>query len=243
MSYLIGLGIVVAAIYLAGPIVVLLRLEQRIALRRVQPAELPAEVRSSLEAEADALAPLGFARLEWFAGEPPPRPEAPALFGLLLRSEDTLTGALVTVMRTSQRSARHLELCSVLADGHEVNLSTSAELVFPAHVNPQRTLVQVPWCSGPDALLRDHHRLRLRLAGTRAAGPFPVVSVDALQAQIGGDHARAVAAGYLRPSGHDRFRLTVRGAFLLTWRQLWPISVLVRALRDRRARRLLASLD
>jgi hypothetical protein len=77
-----------------------------------------------------------------------------------------------------------------------------------------------------------------------------------LDEEFGGDAAACVAAtmveeledaardGYmaLSPDG-DTYRLTWAGAFLMTWKQLWPVKGILRAARDRRARRLMVELE
>jgi hypothetical protein len=54
----------------------------------------------------------------------------------------------------------------------------------------------------------------------------------------------AARAGYmaLSPDG-ETYRPTWKGAFLMTWKQLWPAKGILRAARDRTARRLIAELE
>jgi hypothetical protein len=56
--------------------------------------------------------------------------------------------------------------------------------------------------------------------------------------------AEVIGPGYMYLSPADKmYRPTWKGAFLMTWPLMWPMTVLRRAARDRRARRLLAELE
>lgn len=57
------------------------------------------------------------------------------------------------------------------------------------------------------------------------------------------EYEKAVGIGYLRYDASGRcFRATIRGAYLMTWKELWPIKPIRRALVRRNARRLEAEL-
>jgi hypothetical protein len=52
-----------------------------------------------------------------------------------------------------------------------------------------------------------------------------------------------IETGYLwRSESAGQYRATLKGAIAMGWNELWPISSIRRARRDRRARRLLAEL-
>jgi hypothetical protein len=105
-------------------------------------------------------------------------------------------------------------------------------------------------------LVETHCRLCAWLAASRETELAPVAPGDPYRAptrvQVT-EHVRAavsrdfdlyVERGLMKNvKGGDRYRLTWKGAYLLTWRQLWPMTRLVRRRRARRVRELLAQIS
>jgi hypothetical protein len=111
-----------------------------------------------------------------------------------------------------------------------------------------RTTSQFPEVKDAGRLYRLHQALAAR-TGLRDR-------VFRLDEEFHGDAAAAVGAfmveafaetvgpGYMYVSPVDRtYRPTWKGAFLMTWKMMWPMKVIRRAARDRKARRLLAELE
>jgi hypothetical protein len=113
---------------------------------------------------------------------------------------------------------------------------------------PQTTTFRLPSMQDPRQLFQAHQALIAR----QSPASEPVLRMDE---EFSGDAVRyfleaypeafhhAIQQGiFYQPTGGDHVRCTLPGAFRLAWQELWPISAIRRAARDRREQELLAEI-
>ncbi len=163
---------------------------------------------------------------------------------LLVRSE-TGTGAMATVMRPPDLPANcYTEFSGDLEDGTNVNVLDSKSLPS-ADANPEKVSVQVQPGTPVDWMDEAHGRLMDGLARGRGSSrkPFPteMSPLAFLRWELGKEMTRKVERGYWRTVDPERgvYRVTLKGAYVMTWGELWPMkSVRSRGIR-RKGLRLL----
>jgi hypothetical protein len=235
--------------------------KQRVNLVPIEEHDLPPAVQAYLRQSGDQLRGLGFEEVGWFADRDEAASQTSHCVVLARPAERVLAMAAVVVNEQppgDRLGAGMVELSSDFEDGHNLCTSNSDEILFPARTRPHRTTVQVPWCGSVAELVETHLRLSAWVAAARETALAPVAPGDPYRVPTrmqAAEHVRAavtrdfdlyVERGYMRAEnrqGSDRFRLTWKGAYLLTWRQQWPITPLLRRRRARRVRELLQRIS
>lgn len=129
-------------------------------------------------------------------------------------------------------------------DGTEISTASSpSPSIFP--VDRRQDFINPYWIKD-GRLLYAIHRARVERSG-RAADPRvlpePGQEQEFLRAEHRRELGRVADAGYLwldEPAG--LYRMTLKGAYIMTWRMLWPLKPLRSAARRRKARRELLRL-
>jgi hypothetical protein len=123
------------------------------------------------------------------------------------------------------------------ADGTQIVTSSStAPGVYP--VDPSVDAIHPYWIKDPARLYRIH---RARVVASGRAGeprmlPAPGQAIGYQQDEWREEVDRVIRAGYYRAAdGEGRCRMTVKGAFVMTWRLLWPVKQIRQARRRVRA--------
>jgi hypothetical protein len=198
-------------------------------------ARLPGAARRS----AAALRALGFADRGTWRHDGSARSTG---WVILLEHPRARDAAEVMVVDTGTRRAVALAVRTRFADGAEVaTFNSPAVTGLPSP--PGATAAWLPGVRDPAALYGVHAHLRDALGGGServGVGPDPA---GFLRDRTARSLAAWVAAGYyaLDEAG-GVVRPTWKGAALVTWRLLWPVKPLYRALRRRATRRLLDCL-
>lgn len=165
---------------------------------------------------------------------------------LLLENRPAQEAAIAVAMHSTAAVAvqsRYVEFSTTFEDG--VNLSANNSDVLPVFASvPEHHLWQFPGASDPTRLLGIHQALVARLANRTPRryppeGEFKAFLEDSMAREL----ARQVGTGYLflDPEG-TFYRPTWKGAFLMTWKLLWPVTNLLKARRRKRSAQALAEL-
>jgi hypothetical protein len=241
--------------YLLGPIVIRFTLRQA-AEPKLDPFDandphLPPEVARHFRRVAEALGPLGFDVVQALA-LPDQTPRVKAVV-LLLANRAGADAALATVMYadtpegTTLQTA-YVEIVTRFRDGSVVQTNNSEVLsAFPK--GPEKISTQFPTVRAADRLYRLHRALVERHGSPagkilRLDADFKGDAVAYVTAAIVEELEEQIGTGFMYPSD-DRtvYRPTWKGAWLMTWGQLWPFKAIRRQRRDHKARRLLAELE
>ena len=185
----------------------------------------------------------------YFLPNTAPKVEGLVLLGVNRQTSDyALVAALyATINEDTQLKSTHVEFVTRFNDGRVLGTSNASVLGCFAKI-PGFETVHFPG-------LADLHQLyRLHVERCRRDAPN-TQRVNRLDREFDGDgerylstilaeeFGRQVGVGYLRlESGGDRYRPTVKGACMMTWRLLWPVKQLRAASRTRHAARLKAEL-
>ena len=249
----IGIAVVVLAPllpYLAGPALIYRTFwfSGDPDLRLIDPDELPDGVLVYMDEQARRMGELGFEEVGWLtlAGFVP---NAVTHF-FVLRKPAERVAAMVAVSYSMtegrvKEDARYIEFSSEDADGRSINTNNNAELM-PGPMQRYKTTLHLPRVRDASELYRVHGKLVDHAAPSRSSlrpPPGEERMADELRGMLRRDLERLMEAGYLRRGGDGvKHRPTWKGAVLMTWGQLWPITWIRRTLRARRNRRMLETL-
>lgn len=212
---------------------------------------LPNDVAATFSAATRQLGAVGFEVLSGF-GLPRQMPNVKAVV-LLFANRATKDMAMATAIYGeaadgSTLQTHYVEIASVFRDETVVQTNNCDQLsAFRAR--PPVHTTQFPQVADAARLFRLHAALCRRFA------PAALKAMP-LDEEFGGD-AQAYLAAALReeldrqiPTGYMErdeaagiYRPTVKGAFLMTWGELFPFKQIRRLRRDRQARELLAELE
>jgi hypothetical protein len=217
-------------------------------LARVEPETILPEAADRFVETARELIPAGFTTAFHF--RQPDHPDAPnrqAYLAVWLHEADGAVARAVWIRFVDIRipftmTSYALSFTTAFDDGREV-LTTNAPLasVFP----PVPTIDAVGWRDMSHAgMLWKLHRARSeRLRDGRAVVP-PPADAAGIEKLVRDTEQRvidfAIGRGYLRCDAAGTVRHTMRGAYLMTWRLLWPWKQLAVARQARKLRRVLA---
>lgn len=132
------------------------------------------------------------------------------------------------------------------ADGSEIATGCSqSATAYPR--NAQVDGINASWVSDP-AKLFDIHAARVarspRPAAERILPPRGQDAVDFLVREHRREMQRVAAHGYYRlEPQRKQYKMTFKGAYLMTWRLLWPVKQWRRRTAERHARRVVEQLD
>jgi hypothetical protein len=157
-------------------------------------------------------------------------------------------GALAVWMTTTvpdqpPQVTAFVEVAARFPDGRRLSTYNSP---FPNQfpLPPGKRFVHLPQCADPVRLYRVHaHVRRTDYAGATAESRLKDGPTEALRESWRREMAEHSAAGYLCPDeAAGVCHMTWKGAYLLTWKNLWPWSHLRKAASRRAAERLLAEV-
>jgi hypothetical protein len=253
---LLGVVLVVLLLYRLFPFVlgpILVHTNQRVAAHPAyepfdpDAPETPTAVADFLRQTRDELAPEGFALLgHFFQGSTVPKVMS---FVTLFHNPRSLDSAMAAALyaRTEQGTkmkGAYVEFFTRFQDEVRVVTNNSTTLRVFAPV-PGKTVVSVPQIDEADKLWRIHQAV-LRVHGSLAnkVAPLEGTVLESLQKSLTREMTGQVEAGYYYlDEDADAYRPTWKGAILMTWKLVWPVGPIRRALRLRRAARLLDTLQ
>ncbi len=225
-------------------------------------ALLPSDLIAAIQVELDRLGELGFEELGWYRHQIGTQPIEIiiAVSGCQEERLVALVAAAIVRMDRARGGAGdgddadggarlqslHVEIACEAVDGREFATSNASALL-PAAALGERFLLQVPKIADA-ALLCQIQRELVRYLDLHQAALRPVPRADEWTDELTRSARRHIdnlaAAGLLAPTAADdmAYRPTWRGAIVLSWSILWPISAIRRWVRDRQAGRVLDAL-
>ena len=245
----------VALFYLAVPLLIwtTFRIEETPTIQRVDPATLPlpGEVQQHLDAVDADLQQLGFESRATLL-MPSATPNVISLLRVFVNPASKVSAMansmIATIKSAAGEQVRHnpyVEFTTRYQDGQVFNtLNSSASSAFPPA--PQTLTTRVSWVRDPTQLHLIHDLItRARSGGARKRlrldESFGGDEIAFLQTCMKEEMQHATKAGYLQLGAENTaYRATLRGAYLMTWKELPPWKQL-HARRDRRrAERIMA---
>ena len=234
IGLLVFLAWIVVAMYGIVPLLVFAthRMEPRKNLEEFDPDDPDLSARFTREAKTtrQALETLGF---ELLSGLFVPSVEKRVkLIVLLFTNRRTNVGASINLVFLNRSRGNNWKIrqqfvmyASRFRDGTAIATITSKDLsAFPPR---QRQLVTIlPTKLSPSRLLAIHQCLQRRLTSSlpysRIEEEFGGDVLKASAAQVNEEFSDHVNAGYLRLPRDGVYRFTLKGAFLVIWKQFWP---------------------
>lgn len=172
--------------------------------------------------------------------------EAPNTRVVLLQNDQAGQRATVLAKRlptkTGSISKVALEFCTSFADGRELCVNNNSDPGIFAAV-PGKRVERLADVRDPRQLYRVHQAVERRFYGATSRTEFDERRdpVDVLRIAVLHEMEKQLATGYFRlDETAARYRPTLRGAFLMTWKLLPPVRQMRAWRLARRARALLA---
>jgi hypothetical protein len=250
---LVAIGLLLP--YVVGPILIRRSVTQKLDPDLVpfppDHPSLPADVAQHFREATRQLVEAGFEVLTGF-GLPRQTPRVRAVL-ILFANRVTKEAAMATAMYGDlpdgpQLQTAYVEIISLFRDGALVQTNNSRVLgAFPKR--PGVFTTQFPQVHNIARLVTLHRALVERYGGVgekrlRLDEEFHGDARAYLAACMREELERQVPNGYMFLSESEGlFRPTWKGAFLMTWKQLFPFKQLREAYRDRRAKQLVAEIE
>ena len=245
----VALGVLLLP-YVLGPVLIQATHKSRAAptLIAFDPDERPAPpaVQEVLDDTEAALWSCGFEVIEHVA-LPDLVPNVKAVFVLLTRPESNDSAMAVAAFAASGATPMkryYVEFATEYADGFELctNNGTDESAYCPL---PHKRVLQCDFLRDPEALWRFHERAAQEF-GTGPKKPVPTrqSALEHLRQGMLKEHTDQIAVGWLwHDEENEAFRPTWKGACLMTWKLCWPVSLIRRTARRKRAKALMQEWD
>lgn len=152
--------------------------------------------------------------------------------------------AMVAFVRGGPLITPTVSVETAFADGYAIVTTNFADAGTFPH-DPRKHRLAIPGLVDVALLCEIHRRRRASLAPARLEPVLPPEGREAeeQEREDAEECARVAAAGYYALDADGvRYRPTFKGAYLMTWKLMWPVSALRRRAKRRTARRELAAL-
>ncbi len=256
--------------YLIAPILV--RFSQRLSAHpRFEPmdwARVPPEAQQYLAENGQALMALGFQPAAYLFGSGLTANVLPLLVVSINRQSGDKATTSVFYAGTGGAmtlKARYVEFTAWYADGSSLDTNDNASLgsFVP---DPKHPVYRFPTLTDIPQLFALHRQLTQGLEDTLRGDWPPAVAPpgfthreivpgtmkvlprpgeeaeDLVEVMVEGYERQCRAGRLYYDAAADAYRPTLRGAYLMCWGQLWPVTALLRAAKRRREGRLLRAL-
>ena len=225
---------------IAGPLLVRLGVyaRNRPEIVPIDPGRIPQPVADTMLGYCRGLEHIGFAVIGFF-DLPDFMPNAHTTFALFLNDGDK-TWAIVAAVQSKVAGTCYMEFCTEFRDATELCTNNSKELQGFVKT-PGKSMFQFPAVSDASLLYQAHTYLRNAHFGNRTVALNGVgEEVKYLETALTKDLVKQAELGYyyLNRSG-TKFRPTLKGAALMTWRLMWPIGTIRKILQRHAARGIL----
>lgn len=238
-------GIVIVLPYLAVPLVVRARqvINRSPDYNEIGQGGLPADVLQFFNSVSGELLSLGFTykttiNIRNFA------PGQNTFFQVYYHLEDknaaVITDMLQEIPGTKGQHTRYTEFNTVFENGLELGV-TNNKLVRPPGFCTDKIIIHIPDYAGLDKLYRLHKELKLFYGkGSPCRLPDEGQIISEIKRTLLKELECSVKSGfqYLDKST-NQYRPTLKGAYMTTWHQLWPVGSIKLALLKRKARKLI----
>jgi hypothetical protein len=243
---LMFLGALAAFMYLLAPIVIKSSqfLQATLQFEPLFADQLPPFARDFIQRCVHGFTPLGFVAVESFRTINV-APDILAFVLILVDSERRDICQLISTMSLKMSIVRSVTITmkTEYEDGGAIVTTTAKTGVFPR--NPRNDTLVLPGRNDPTLLARVH-RLRCersnRMSQKRPV-PVPGTWLDYIREEYARDVQRVTDAGYYWLDVRAQvYRPTWKGAYLMSWKLLWPVKQLRRLGKQWRANSVLRSL-
>jgi hypothetical protein len=255
LVYILAVALIVLLVrYVGGPLLIHRTLkmaaEPRLIPFALDHPSLPPEVARDFDTVTEQLRPAGFEPVAGLA-LPGQVPNVRSIL-LLLANRPARDAALASVMYADNptgppRRVSYVEFVSAFRDGTVV-LTNNAPQRGTFGPRPTHTVVRFPAVQEADALYRLHQALVERHPGgikrLRLDEEFGGDAQAWMAASMGEEMEAQHKTGYLYLSQQEQvYRPTLKGAFLMTWKLMWPATAIRRRRDERQAAQFLAELN
>jgi len=222
------------ALHVIGPIVVRFTLRFSASCRpsEVFLEDLPPKVAAAFRHRMPELKSLGFVHLgSYDCGSLTPETRNYLAYFANRKANDF---ASVCVLVTPKKTVSYLEFSTSFTNGFNLETNTNATVPLTPE-SPAHRVWRFPKIGNAEELYQLHHRLLQKYA----PGLWPLETssgqeLDRYVRVIENYGPRHAQIGYMRLSeGGEWYELTWKGACLMTWRGLWPTSMICRLLQRR----------
>lgn len=166
-------------------------------------------------------------------------------YSVYKRADDNAVVMLVSLLNAGTGEVLHyVEFIQVYTDGSSVLLNNSSiATAYPP--TPTKIMLRLPELQGVEELWQLFKQLRQQLAAGRTEQHWQLTDAQALVARALATEVQELAArGYCEAgAGEPVAKLTLKGAYYMTWKQLPPFKQIGLRAEQRRSQRLLAQLD
>ena len=233
-----------ALLHVTGPLVVkaTFRFAAKVEPIKVPLEAVPAAVRAAVDRWSTQIQSLGFSSVGVYS-----------MGGLASNTQSFLAYfvnrtasdfANVSVVLSSAGTKSYFEFSSSFTSG--LTLDTNINQIVSIGSTPPDILVfRFPSIASPSLLYQIHRALiQKHAAFLRPQLPPEGEEATRIVQQIGRYGPRQAAAGYMHLApGDTHYRLTWKGALLMTWKSIWPTSLIRRTLYQMRMQKALKSLQ
>lgn len=161
-------------------------------------------------------------------------------FSLYSLPGDAACAMLVTI-NSPVRNMTYLEFCQVFADDSVLDVN-NADVVSAYPAMKQKTMLRYPAVNDPATLLDIFRKIRKRMAQQLPVKDWdPANGIAVVEDALARESDELVRLGYSREAVDDEGQrgLTIKGAYLMTWKNVFPGKQVQDWLDLRRARRIL----
>jgi hypothetical protein len=256
LRFLVVVGVFIVLVYCLGPVLVWLTLRPRVPIWDVVDGDVLDQLRENtrdfFQAADRAFVQPGFSRVA------------------VLHAQDLAPGVTTWIALYASSRERTRAVAQAHVPTHRLSRSGRGPIVVGAkpsvyfltkfvdacvvetansgHVSPfpaveGKTFRQFPEIVDPKSLYKIHQSLTEPMGGTPRDFPAPGEEAASLANSLAGFYRTHVGTGYLQEVDPDWiYRPTVKGAILMTWKLLPPVSWVMRWRRSVHNRTLLAEL-
>lgn len=231
---------------IVGPILVHSRqkLPARPRFEAFDPKDLPSDVSDFFRRSVSEMEEEGFRFVSYASWSIQDRQRM--YFALLINRKAGDMGMAVHITSGREKNAvqtRYVEFSTEYLLSKEITANNSAQIEVFRKI-PERMVFRFPHILSPRRLYLLHRRLNEKYGADWEPLPPPEGrEVEAVKESIAKEYEKQVRAGYLFLDREEEvYRPTWMGAILMTWKLIWPFTVLQNILVRRRANRLINDL-
>jgi hypothetical protein len=138
--------------------------------------------------------------------------------------------ASISVVLAPFSGIQYMEFSTRLAGSKSIDTNTNSVLPLSPQ-NPDTRVFRFPDLTDPAALYEVHRRLAEKYSdGLPVEGEGEHQAIERMVHVVENYGARHAKLGYMYFSADGQYRLTWKGAVLMSWRALWPLGLLRRIL-------------
>ena len=242
---ILGVILLVCCVQLiVGPVLVYSRNRQQVhpTFHEFNPQQPPMQLPQDYFDNIEEMKRLGFALISHLYQDN----QTPGVHSCitLFTNRNEFTGAIVVYMCTENLAPlSYVEFSTEFDDGSEINTNNIENPGVFANI-PAKLEYAVPHVKKVMDLYHIHQGLLLANSKTsRRKLPVPGQEVNDLCTGMSRDLERQADRGYFRPDPTtDKYRPTIKGALLMTWKLAWPVGQIRKHLRYLNGKRIVGDL-